>query len=239
MRMVRALPIMALPLALGGGRVSAAATASPQQIAGLIARMDTAYAPIDSYQTETVVHVYRDGKLRETERFLYRFTKPDHLRIELRSPHAGAVLTYPDVSGKVAVKPGGLLGFVKLHLGLDSSTFRTTAGQRLNQTDMGTLIRNITHSLTDGRHGPVTLSERGDALVAEVLADDHFLPGVLTLYRFTIDTVTWLPVHVDELTPDDVPKRSVAFLDFAPRLRPSDDPSAAAAARTKHGAGDR
>ena len=45
----------------------------------------------------------------------------------------------------------------------------------------------------------------------EVLAEDHFLAGVLTLYHFFIDMTRWLPVEVKEFTPNGIPKREVRF----------------------------
>ena len=50
-----------------------------------------------------------------------------------------------------------------------------------------------------------------DRLFIEVLAQDHFHPGMLTLYRFAVDTTLWLPVEVTEFTPEGVPKRRVLF----------------------------
>jgi hypothetical protein len=44
-----------------------------------------------------------------------------------------------------------------------------------------------------------------------VLAEDHFLAGVSTLYRFYVDEKLWLPVEVQEFTPDGVLKREVFF----------------------------
>ncbi len=101
----------------------------------------------------------------ETERFLYTYRKPDHIRIDMESPYAGMVLIYPGEDGKVTVKPGGLFGFLKLHLSPDSSLLNTSKGQRIDQTDMGLLINNIDHSLTDRRHGEVRVSEQDDQVI--------------------------------------------------------------------------
>ena len=200
-------PVLALNLPCA----FALASIGPTQIPALITRMEARYALVERYQTETTVRLYRDGQLAKTQRFLYTFSKPNHVRAELRSPHPGTVLVYPDATGKVLVKPGGWLGFLKLHLALDSTALRSRSGQRVDQTDMGLLIQNIAHSLTDRRHGDVTITQNDGAVVAEVLAEDHFLPGVLTLYRFTIDDASGLPVAVEELTPNGVLKRDVTF----------------------------
>lgn len=177
----------------------------------IIGKMKAAYARVADYQTETEVRVYRGGEVAETERFLYTFKKPNHIRIDLKSPDAGTILVYPDEQGKVVAKPGGWLRFMKLHLSPDSVRFRSESGQRIDQTDMGLLIEHISRSLTDQRHGEVKLSERDGRVLMEVLAEDHFLAGVLTLYQFSVDKTLWLPVEVRELTPEGVPRRDVMF----------------------------
>lgn len=182
-----------------------------EHIAGIIGKVKAAYAQVEDYQMETEVKVYHEGRVVETERFLYTFKKPDHIRIDMESPYAGMVLVHPGANGKVDVKPGGLFGFLKLHLSPDSALFRTAAGQRIDQTDIGLLIKNINHSLTDKRRGEVRVSEQDSQVRIEVLAEDHFLAGVLTLYHFSIDKTCWLPVEVREFTPDGILKREVRF----------------------------
>jgi hypothetical protein len=69
----------------------------------------------------------------------------------------------------------------------------------------------MAHSLTDRRQGKIGLSEHDGLVIIEVLAEDHFIAGVSTLYRFTIDKPSWLPMEVEEFTPDGVPKRRAVF----------------------------
>jgi outer membrane lipoprotein-sorting protein len=178
-----------------------------EQVMEITAKIEAAYAQLEGYRTETEVSEYQNGRLMETKRFLYTFKKPDHLRIEMQSPYPGMILVYPDENGKVAVKLGGWAGFLKLHLSPDSTLLKSSSGQRVDQTDLGLLIRHISRSVTGRSHGEAKISEANGRIIIEVLADNHFLPGVLTLYRFSIDTALWLPVEVEELTPEGVLKR--------------------------------
>ena len=185
--------------------------AKVEYIAEIIGKVKAVYAQIEDYQMETEVKIYNEGQIVETERFLYTFKKPDHTRIDMESPYAGMVLVYPGEDGKVTIKPGGLIGFLKLHLFPDSALLRTAAGQRIDQTNLGLLIKNIGHSLTDRRRGEVRITEQDGQVRIEVLAEDHFLAGVLTLYHFFIDKTRWLPVKVREFTPKGILKREVRF----------------------------
>ncbi len=198
----------------------AGSSTESERIAGIVARMTSAYAQLEQYQSETVVNVYREGKVVETQHFLYTFKKPDHMRIDMRSPHPGMVLVFPDKNGKVLVKPGGWTGFLKFHLSPDNALLKNSAGQRIDQTDMGLLVSNIAHSLTDRRRGEIKLSREEGKIILEVLADDHFLAGVQTLYRFSIDQTRWLPTEVEEFTPDGIPKRKVVFRNFKTPVMP-------------------
>lgn len=194
-----------------------------EQFMDIITKMETAYAKVEEYQAELKVSEYRHGQIIEMKRFRYTFKKPYHLRIDMESPHPGTVLVYPDKNGKVTVKPGGLAGFLVLHLSLDSAFFKNIVGQRMDQTDLGLLVRNIAHSLTDQRRGTIKISEQDCCLLIDVLAEDHYLAGVLTLYRFSIDKTRWLPVGVEEFTPDGIIKRKGIILNLrSPIALPED-----------------
>lgn len=182
-----------------------------EQVMGLVEKMEAAYAQVEDYRTETEVSEFQNGRVAATKRFLYTFKKPNHVRIDMESPYPGMILVYPDDDGKVAVKPGGWAGFLNLHLALDNALLRSSAGQRIDQTDLGLLVRNIAHSLTDRRRGELKVTEQDGRVLIEVLAEDHFLAGVVTRYRFSIDKASSLPVEVVELTPDGIPKRKITF----------------------------
>jgi len=184
---------------------------SGEEIVELIGKMKTAIAAVDDYQTETEVREYRDGRLVDTKRFLYSFKKPDHIRIDLETPHPGMVLVYPDEEGKVVVEPFGWARFLRLHLPPDSGVLVTSAGQGIDQTDLGLLVQNMAHSLTDRRHGEITVSQEDGRLCLEVMAENHFRPKVLTRYRFFIDEKRWLPVEVQERTLEGMLQRHVIF----------------------------
>jgi hypothetical protein len=203
---------LVLAILLPVGQVSAASTSAREAEAlGILAKMEASYAKVSTYQTEMEVREYRKGKYLESKRFLYTFRKPNQLRIDMLSPQPGTVLVYPDKGGKVALRPGGWTGIVTLHLAPDNSMLASGSGQRIDQSDFGLLLRNIRHSLTDQRRGEIILSEKEGRISLEVLADDHFLPGVQTLYRFVFDSASGLPVEEHEATPKGIPKKVTIF----------------------------
>ncbi len=178
----------------------------------ILKKMETAYAQVNDYKTKVEVKIYgKDGKF-ETQRFTYSFKKPKWIRLDFESPHPGMTVVYPDSNGKVAVQPAGLAHLLKLHLAPDNRLLvESSSGQRIDQTDIGLLIANISHSLTDQRRGPEQVIEDGNRATLRVLAVDHFKPGVTTLYQFCIDKNLWLPVGVEEFTPAGTPEKSITF----------------------------
>jgi len=189
----------------------------------IVGKMAAAYAGIESYRTDTEVQEYRNGRLAETQRFLYTFRKPDHIRLDMKSPHPGLILVYPNKQGKATVKPGGWGGFLRFNLSLDSGFLKNSTGQRLNETDFGLLIRNIRHSITDGRQGDVKIAMENGLILVQVLADDHFRSGSKTRYRFFVDSQLWLPAEVEEFTPDGIIKRRVIFRNVRTSIPASED----------------
>lgn len=221
----RTLPVICLLILVRSFTSDLWAGLSPtgrEQVMDLVGKMEAASARLEEYQTETEVREFQKGRVVATKRFLYTFKKPNHVRIDMEIPYPDMILIYPDDDGKVAVRPGGWAGFLKLHLSLDSALLRSSAGQRIDQTDLGLLIQNIAHSLTDRRRGEIKVAEQDGRLLIEVLAEDHFLAGVMTLYRFSIDKASWLPVGVEELTPDGIPKREVIFRNLRTSIGSSD-----------------
>lgn len=166
--------------------------------ASVLERMREAYAAVEEYQIDMEVRTLQSDGSFEAEKFTYSFRKPDHVRLDLETPHQGAVVIYPDKNGKVVVKRSETSRFLTLHLRPDSRLLRAWPGHRIDQSDMGLLIENIGHSLTDQRRGPIDMSQKDNLLVIRVLAVDHFRPAVHTLYEFLIDPSTWLPAGVTE-----------------------------------------
>jgi outer membrane lipoprotein-sorting protein len=173
--------------------------------------MSAAFAGVEDYRAKVEITSFKENGSSEIQRFLYSFQKPLRIRLDFESPHPGMIMIYPDESGKVIVKHSGLLGFMTFHLSPDNRLLQVSPGQRIDQTDMGLLIRNIARSLRDQRRGPVVTSEEDGYAQIRVMAADHFRPGIVTAYRFFVDEKVWLPVKVEESTPGGRPERIITF----------------------------
>jgi outer membrane lipoprotein-sorting protein len=173
--------------------------------------MGEAYQRVIDYQTRVESTVQREDGSLQTKKVLYTFKKPHRIRLDFESPNRGMVLVYPDKNGKAVIRPSGWARIFTFRFAPDNFLLQASLGQRIDQTDLGLLIRNIAHSLTDGRRGEMDVKEGEEHIRITVTADDHFREGVVTRYGFTIDTKLWLPIEVGESLPDGNLERKVFF----------------------------
>jgi hypothetical protein len=187
---------------------------SPSDSEELVARMEAAYATVRDYRVRLVITGFgRDESFRSRQELIYRFMKPDKFRIDFVSPHPGMTILYPALDGKVLVKPSGWASLLTLHLETNNSLLEVSPGQHIDQTDYGTLISNIRHSLTDMFLGDLQVGVSPSKTEVRVLCDHPFQPGNPCRFFFVIDNRLSLPVHVSELGPGGKPLRTVDYQD--------------------------
>lgn len=188
----------------------------------VVKKMERAYAGVRDYRTKIEVDNYQKSGSVKTQKFLYTFKKPNHIRIDFETPHSGLTLIYPYKDGKAALRSSGSSHFWRYHPSIFSSLLESPSGQRVDQTDFGLLIENVAHSIADWRQGPVQVTAIGGKIEISVLANDHFRKGVVTMYRFSIDNKSWLPVGVEESSSDGKPERKVVFQNIETNLNTPD-----------------
>ncbi|MFU8855498.1 MAG: hypothetical protein ACNA8S_00685 [Deferrisomatales bacterium] len=151
-----------------------------REIRELLLEMDSAYSRVEDYRLRVHSVIRRAGEAPEETDLTYWFRRPDRFRMELRNPHPGLTLVHPHGEGRVRVRPGGLLRFLKISLDPGSARLEVSPGQRVDQTDLGLLIRNISRSLAGAAPGAAAVRAEGGTVVLSVEGENHFLPGVWT-----------------------------------------------------------
>ncbi|MDW7712348.1 MAG: hypothetical protein SCH98_17920, partial [Deferrisomatales bacterium] len=169
------------------------------------------YSRVEDYRLRVHSVIRRAGEAPEETDLTYWFRRPDRFRMELRNPHPGLTLVHPHGEGRVRVRPGGLLRFLKISLDPGSARLEVSPGQRVDQTDLGLLIRNISRSLAGAAPGAAAVRTEGGTVVLSVEGENHFLPGVWTRYELWVDRELWLPVRVREEVPSRGWERDVRF----------------------------
>ncbi|WP_245956843.1 DUF1571 domain-containing protein [Edaphovirga cremea] len=95
-----------------------------------------------SYQ----VRILSTSAKGERNNIRYSYRKPGYVRMDFTEPHPGAVLVYNPSTNAVRLWPFGIGKFPVLNLSPTNSLIRDQSGHRVDQSDIGTLLRNI-HSL--------------------------------------------------------------------------------------------
>lgn len=178
----------------------------------IIEKMEAAYSKVTDYQAHLWITGFgKDRTYLKVQELLYTFKKPNKIRLDFEAPHQGMVVIYPQEDGKVLVRPYAWLPFFTLSLEPNNSLLEISPGQQINETDLGVLIRNIALSTTDLLQGDLLITQDSTHIVIRVLAENPFLRGTMTRYRFFIDTDIWLPVKVDEFSAEGILKRTVDY----------------------------
>jgi outer membrane lipoprotein-sorting protein len=210
-RLCRSIGISFLLLVLRAIPLNAANPADGQAV---LKRMESAYEAVKDYRVLVRVVFAGENAGRQTEEFIYTFKKPGQVRIDFQAPQSGTIIVFPDEEGKVLVRPWGWR-LLDLHLAPDSLLLTDPSGQRVDQTDLGLLIRNMGRSMDGGRQGPLEIVEEGAFVRIRVLAENHFREGKVTRYQFTIDKNTSFPAEIEEWTPDGLFERRITFQKLA------------------------
>lgn len=125
----------------------------------------------------------------------YAYRKPGLVRLDVISPHAGAVLIYSPYSERVRLWPFGLKG-PSLSLRPDNRLVKSPRGHRLDRSDVGVLLDNVQRLRRQGESRllrDITLAGRP---VRQLLVRGPAEPGQVARYELWLDQALLFPVRV-------------------------------------------
>lgn len=128
----------------------------------------------------------------------YRYVKPGFIRMDLISPHGGAVLAYSPQTGKVTLWPFGLHRFPELDFAPDNPMIQGPNAHRIDRSDIGTLLGNV-HELQ--RHGDTQMGAQEvvgarRATHLTVTGAHGFDVRGVGQYQLWLDSTMGLPIKV-------------------------------------------
>lgn len=125
----------------------------------------------------------------------YAYRKPGLVRLDVISPHAGAVLIYSPYSERVRLWPFGLKG-PSLSLSPDNLLVKSPRGHRLDRSDVGVLLHSARRLAQLGELRLLGESRLGERLVLQLLARGPAGPGQVARYEIWLDKALLFPVRV-------------------------------------------
>ena len=150
-----------------------------------------------NYRNITTYQVTLRSKSHNFFEEIRYYYKSAHIRMEFIRPWCGAILTYNPINKEVRLKPFGLLSHV-LTLSPDNSMLKSSAGHKVNESDIGSLIEIVANLQSSGKTdiiGDEDLSGRGAVLVRVTGTGDFTVCGIHR-YDLWLDKITYLPLKI-------------------------------------------
>lgn len=176
-----------------------------------IDNMLTRYRTISAYQA-TVRSFHGSG---EAEIIRYYFQQPGMIRMEFIKPHRGAVLIYDPKQKRIFLWPFGSMWLPPLSLSPDNPMVQSPTGQRVDRSDIGSLLENI-RALQDGGETRILDEESTDefdAVHIVVRGKPHASLGDVHCYEVWLDQRNAFPVRVSSFDAADCLMETVVLED--------------------------
>lgn len=156
---------------------------------------------VKSYQGITSYSVTLRSESRVgSEALRYYYKRPGVIRMEFIKPHKGATLVYNPKDGKVRVRPFESIKFFVLTFDPDNRTVKSSRGHRVDQSDIGTLLKTIEELRSHGEvehTGNEKVGER-EAIVLNIKGEgDYTVEGDIHRYLLWLDQASYLPLKVE------------------------------------------
>jgi outer membrane lipoprotein-sorting protein len=151
------------------------------------------FRSLEAYRV-TIHSFHGDGE----EFIRYTYKKPGYVRMEFIKPHAGAVLVYSPLSGRVHLWPFGYGHFPELNLSPTNPLIRSPRGQYVNHSDVGALFENTRKLQESGGTEVLGEEKMHGHMVLHMLttgARGYVLDGVHSIEMW-MDPTTWFPVRI-------------------------------------------
>jgi outer membrane lipoprotein-sorting protein len=151
------------------------------------------YRDIGAYRV-TVHSVHQDGE----ESMRHYFKKPGFVRMEFIEPHRGAVLIFSPLTQRVTLWPFGANHFPELNLSPTNALITSPRGQRVDQSDVGTLYKHVQSLAETGLTALIGTEDiQGhQAIHFSVTGGEGISVGEVHSYELWIDTVTQFPLRI-------------------------------------------
>ncbi|MXN77584.1 DUF1571 domain-containing protein [Burkholderia sp. 4701] len=193
------------------GWLAAAALLGANMTADPVTVAQERFEQASSYRA-TIRSSPRHGERTEIH---YAYRKPGYIRMDFVSPHHGAVLIYDPASGKVRLRPFGAHVPPALSLSPANPLVRDASGHRVDQSDVGELLRNV-RALQEGgvtvTQGEETVGGRTALRVSVTGAPAHAVAGVHR-YQLWLDTRDGFPLKVLSFADGDAQPLETVTLD--------------------------
>lgn len=186
----------------------------------LLKKIEAAYLGMDDYRCRLLSNK-GDGNEESME---YYFKKPKKIRMELITPHRGAILTYRSGEPLVYISPFSWFRRFILSFRLDNPMVMSSNGHRVDESDIGSFIDTILRHAILRQEASLldTNPDISDTYLIKIDLKDE-VRGRPNKFKVWIDKKILLPVRINSYYPDWRLLESVTFKDLTINSGLSDD----------------
>lgn len=134
----------------------------------------------------------------KTEIMRYYYLKPGYIRVEFITPYNGAALIYDPSRKQARLWPFGYRRFPALTLSPDNRLILSSSGHRIDQSDVGALLRNVVALQQQGKTEIAGLDsvDGKEAVHLTVEGRQDFAVDTVHLYQLWLEQATGFPLKV-------------------------------------------
>lgn len=151
------------------------------------------YNSVESYSV-----TLRSKSDDSSEEMRYYYKRPGFVRMEFTRPHKGAILVYSPSKKEVRLRPFGFFKSFVLTLNPDNSLIKSSKGHRVDESDIGALLKVVKRLQSGGKtevSGEESVGNR-PVVVVSVKGERDFTVNGIHRYILWFDKKMSLPLKV-------------------------------------------
>ncbi|MCL4458113.1 MAG: DUF1571 domain-containing protein [Nitrospirae bacterium] len=165
----------------------------------LMPSQDIIPASIENYNSvESYSVTLRSRSDDSSEEIRYYYKKPGFVRMEFVKPYKGAMLVYSPSKKEARLRPFGFFKSFILTLSPDNSLIKSSKGHRVDESDIGALLKVVKKLQYNGKteiSGEESVGNR-PVIVVSVKGEKDFAVNGIHRYILWLDKKTFLPLKV-------------------------------------------
>ncbi len=173
------------------------------RIFGIVQKMESALKGMEDYTCEVEQFFFQDGVEDQHYRFKFYYKRKKKIRVDFSHPYSSLTILYHDGDKEATVIPLRFVPAVKFRFSVDNPMIKTSAGQRIDQTDMGYFIDFMSKNIQKVKQGEDEFYEDGDKVTFLFWAKDYIEEKSNEKYRISISKRHWFPIRIERYSQEE------------------------------------
>jgi outer membrane lipoprotein-sorting protein len=168
-------------------------------------KMESAFKTMEDYTCEVEQIFFQNGVEDQRYRFKFYFKRTKKIRVDFSHPYSALTLFYMGGEKEATVMPFRFMPGLKFRFSIDNPMIKTSARQRIDQTDMGYFIDFMSKNLQNVRQGEDEFYEDRKRVRFQFWAKDYIEEKSPEKYRISISKRHWLPIRIERYSLEGKP----------------------------------